>query len=132
GGTLRERMHGLEHRECAGQIRAGLGSCASGEGTRRGEDRWRGGCNHGDESVDRGGRDAGVQAVVGARRRVVRDVMNAWDVMLFAGLGCIIWGVWQISPPAAWIIGGLLLSVLAALGQLNGSAPKNSQAAYRT
>ena len=36
------------------------------------------------------------------------------DVFFLAGLGSVCYGIWQIAPPWAWIVGGsvLLLSAL--------------------
>lgn len=37
---------------------------------------------------------------------IVTDIVDLRDLFAFAGLGMVCYGVAQIYPPAAWIVGG--------------------------
>jgi len=48
-----------------------------------------------------------------------------FDLLLLAGLACLLWGLWQIYPPAMWIVLGTLLS--AAAMQLGRQSAKSQE-----
>lgn len=37
------------------------------------------------------------------------------DVLILAGCVCLVYGIWQFSPAAAWIVGGLALVAFGAI-----------------
>jgi hypothetical protein len=46
--------------------------------------------------------------------------LDPFDALHIAGLGAIVWGVWQIHHPSAWIVAGLAAasySFLASAGR---------------
>lgn len=47
------------------------------------------------------------------RLRTLAGAFDLRDGLAAAGLGCIAYGTWQWSPPAAWIVVGTLLLALA-------------------
>lgn len=40
-------------------------------------------------------------------RPAVGDLVN--DSLVLSGAGMVVWGIWQIYQPAAWIVGGAVL-----------------------
>jgi len=42
------------------------------------------------------------------------------DLLILGGSGCLVYGVWQISYAAAWIVGGIILAMIGILAGLNG------------
>ena len=40
---------------------------------------------------------------------------DPFDTLHIVGLGAIVWGVWQIHHPSAWIVGGLAAVFYSAL-----------------
>lgn len=37
------------------------------------------------------------------------------DALVFAGLGCILFGCWQAWPPLAWMVGGIAIGGFGVL-----------------
>ncbi|WP_027517861.1 hypothetical protein [Bradyrhizobium sp. WSM1417] len=53
----------------------------------------------------------------------VRANIDARDVMLASGLTLLALGLWQVWPPAALIVPGVIISAVAIFaGRINGSA----------
>lgn len=46
-------------------------------------------------------------------KKLLRDYLS--DFLLLAGCGCILYGIAQLSLIATWIVGGMMLTGLAAL-----------------
>lgn len=43
-------------------------------------------------------------------RKALRDLLpDTRDLLVFGGVAAATYGVWQLSEPAAWVFGGLLL-----------------------
>lgn len=45
----------------------------------------------------------------------VREHVDASDVCLVGGCGCVVWGAAQVSLAAAWMIGGCILVGFAVI-----------------
>jgi hypothetical protein len=50
-----------------------------------------------------------------------------YDGLLVLGCSAVVYGAWQYSPPAAWIIGGLLAIVGAVRMAINDSKQADSE-----
>lgn len=48
--------------------------------------------------------------------RKIAQFIDARDVIALAGLAALIYGIAQIYPPAAWIVGGAALLFVSVIG----------------
>lgn len=54
-------------------------------------------------------------------------VKNTNDMLLLVGLALVSWGLWMIYVPAMLVFAGLVLCVIAVLGEANGARSKPDQ-----